>query len=162
MAAVLATGLVATSCSQSGSTDVQSIAETTPTSGLTATPSSDETLATTESPPALEVATDGDDAAEAAPAEQPADESDGATTTAAPATDTTVATTPTTAAPVETTVATTAAPDSTAAPDTTAAPAGVETRPEILRLALPVAGGGTFDPNSVAGKNVVLWFWGAH
>ncbi len=38
----------------------------------------------------------------------------------------------------------------------------VETRPEILRLALATADGGTFDPNSVAGKPVLLWFWAAH
>lgn len=159
MAAVLATGLVATSCSQSGSTDVQSIADPTTTTGLTTTPSSDETPATSESPPALEVEAAGDGAEQPAATEATGTEPEEATTTtAAPAADTTEATTATTVATTATTVATTAAPP----PETTAAPTGAETRPELLRLGLPTFGGGTFDTNSMAGKNVVLWFWGAH
>ncbi len=44
-----------------------------------------------------------------------------------------------------------------------AEPAAVENREAILRLAsLPLYGGGTFDPETLAGKNVLLWFWGAH
>lgn len=75
------------------------------------------------------------------------------TTTIAPAT---TPTTTTTSQPATTTI-----PASTTT--TTSAPdAAVETRPEILRLALPTFGGGTFDPDSVAGRNIVLWFWGAH
>lgn len=38
----------------------------------------------------------------------------------------------------------------------------LETRIELLNLALPTYGGGTFNPDSMAGKNVILWFWGAH
>ncbi len=67
------------------------------------------------------------------------------------------ATTTTTAA---STTTTTAAPTSMTEP----APAIelIETRPEILNLALPTFAGDDFDPNSVAGMNVILWFWGAH
>ena len=39
---------------------------------------------------------------------------------------------------------------------------GAETRSEILKLALPTFGGETFNPDSMAGKNVLLWFWGPH
>lgn len=71
-----------------------------------------------------------------------------------------------TAAP-ETTAPETTVAEATAAPETTAvettAPAPVETREAILQLAsLELYGGGTFDPASVAGENVILWFWGAH
>ena len=34
-----------------------------------------------------------------------------------------------------------------------------ETRPMILALAGPQLGGGTFDPQTVAGRDVLLWFW---
>ena len=75
---------------------------------------------------------------------------------------------PTTASSQPASTATTAASTTTTtaavtvASTTTAPAAAVETRPEILRLALPTYGGGTFDPDSVAGRNIVLWFWGAH
>ena len=41
----------------------------------------------------------------------------------------------------------------------TAQTAQIETRPEILQLALPQLDGAVFDPNSVAGRDVLLWFW---
>ena len=61
---------------------------------------------------------------------------------------------------------TTVAPSVTA-PSTTQAPAessstverSVESRALILALAGPQLGGGTFDPQSVAGREVLLWFW---
>ena len=43
------------------------------------------------------------------------------------------------------------------------APGAVETRDEILLLAgLPLEGGGSFDPDTVAGTDVLIWFWGPH
>ena len=50
----------------------------------------------------------------------------------------------------------------------TVAADGPETRPQILQLAArpTLAGrsfdGGAFDPNSVAGRDVLIWFWGPH
>lgn len=58
--------------------------------------------------------------------------------------------------------ATTAAGDGPVTP-VTAVPGATEQRPEILRLgALETLNGGSFDPDSVAGVDVLLWFWGPH
>ncbi|HCB34331.1 MAG TPA: hypothetical protein DEP69_04005 [Acidimicrobiaceae bacterium] len=35
----------------------------------------------------------------------------------------------------------------------------VETRPAVLQLARTQLDGAVFDPDSVAGRNVLLWFW---
>ena len=43
-----------------------------------------------------------------------------------------------------------------------AVPMGPETRPEILSLVGSDQTGAAFDPSTVTGKNVVLWFWGPH
>lgn len=40
-----------------------------------------------------------------------------------------------------------------------ASAAGIETRAAILRLAGPQLDGVEFDPNTVAGRDVLLWFW---
>jgi hypothetical protein len=99
-------------------------------------------------------------------AEEPGN--DGAST--APPTTAPVAPTTTITFSVPTTTEALVAPATstdTASPTTIAVavaePAEVENREAILRLAsLPLYGGGTFDPETVAGKNVLLWFWGAH
>ncbi len=122
-------------------------------SDSTADPTTSTTSPTSSDPPTSAETSTTAPATTAAPTT--AAPTTAAPTTAAPTTPTTSP--PTTAAP------TTAAP-TTAAP-TTAPPTTVsmlETREEILNLALPKFGGGSFNPDSMAGKNVVLWFWGAH
>ncbi len=53
------------------------------------------------------------------------------------------------------------APPTTQASDESSSTAeqSVESRALILALAGPQLGGGTFDPQSVAGREVLLWFW---
>ena len=51
------------------------------------------------------------------------------------------------------------APSTTQAESSSTVERSVESRALILALAGPQLGGGTFDPQSVAGREVLLWFW---
>lgn len=179
MTAVLGMGLAITSCSTPGSSDVETLASTTPSTGRPLAGA-----APTEPPSApvgalvVDVgggkdadsgATSGSDSTAAITAA--ADPTSASSTTAVQQQTTTTGslTTPTSTATTATaTTATTQRSTTTARPTTqgptttTTASSAAETRPELLRLALPTFGGGTFDPDSMAGKNVILWFWGAH
>lgn len=59
--------------------------------------------------------------------------------------------------------ATTAGPETTATsqadPGGTTGDAGAETRDEILRLERPTLDGAVFEADTVAGRDVLLWFW---
>lgn len=195
-AAVLATGLVVTACTNASSDAVESVAGPTttrvdPVDNSTGQSSTDaggapDAQATDTTALLINVAETGATPPNADTAESAAGIDDQTTTSKAPDAGSDSSTpsstaAPTTAKPTQTTAASTTTAATRAAPSTatptiatattatpttatptTRPPSNAETRPEILRLALPKFGGGEFNPDSVAGKNVILWFWGAH